>query len=136
VDPQPQVVKASGNTWAKVPARDPDTGAGRRVAFLPGNSPVANAEVGKLAAQFSIKPVDLGRKPRGWNVARVRRPAARSSLTLSVALYREAVELHSQRSETPLTVALAEPTAEQFAPRLLDGAIVINGRAGVLAPPR
>jgi len=35
-----------------------------------------------------------------------------------------------------LTDALAEPTAEQFAPRLLDGAIVINGRAGVLAPRR
>ncbi|BBY85672.1 hypothetical protein MTOK_14540 [Mycolicibacterium tokaiense] len=61
MDPQPQGVKASGNTWANVLARDPDTGAGRRVAFLPRNSPAANAEVGRLAAQFVIKPIDLGR---------------------------------------------------------------------------
>jgi AcrR family transcriptional regulator len=39
-------------------------------------------------------------------------------------LYHEAVELYSQRPQTPLTVALAEPTAEQFARRLLGGAIV------------
>lgn len=40
------------------------------------------------------------------------------------ALYLEAVELYAQRPGTPLTLALKEPTAYDFAARLLDAAIV------------
>ena len=39
-------------------------------------------------------------------------------------LYDEAVELYAQRPGTPLTLALTEPTAYEFAARLLDAAIV------------
>lgn len=39
-------------------------------------------------------------------------------------LYDEAVELYAQRPGTPLTLALTEPTAHEFAARLLDAAIV------------
>jgi TetR/AcrR family transcriptional regulator, copper-responsive repressor len=39
-------------------------------------------------------------------------------------LYDEAVELYAQRPGTPLTLALTEPTAFEFATRLLDAAIV------------
>lgn len=39
-------------------------------------------------------------------------------------LYDEAVELYAQRPGTPLTLALTEPTAYEFASRLLDAAIV------------
>jgi 8-hydroxy-5-deazaflavin:NADPH oxidoreductase len=60
-----RVVKAFGNTWAKVLARDPNTASGRRVAFLSGNDPAANAEVGILAAQFGFEPIDLGRNDAG-----------------------------------------------------------------------
>ncbi|KAA0099584.1 NADP oxidoreductase [Mycolicibacterium sp. P1-18] len=61
-----RVVKAFGSTWAKVLAREADTGAGgRRVAFVSGNDPTANAEVAALAAQFGFEPVDLGRNDAG-----------------------------------------------------------------------
>ena len=60
-----RVVKAFGNTWAKVLARDPNTASGRRVAFLSGNDPAANAEVGRLAALFGFEPIDLGRNDAG-----------------------------------------------------------------------
>jgi AcrR family transcriptional regulator len=39
-------------------------------------------------------------------------------------LYDEAVELYAQRPTTPLTLALTEATAYEFATRLLDAAIV------------
>lgn len=60
-----RVVKAFGNTWAKVLARDPRSGAGRRVAFLSGNDAAANAEIAALAAQFGFEPIDLGRNDAG-----------------------------------------------------------------------
>jgi predicted dinucleotide-binding enzyme len=61
-----RVVKAFGSTWAKVLAREPDTAAGgRRVTFISGNDPMANAEVASLAAQFGFEPVDLGRNDAG-----------------------------------------------------------------------
>lgn len=37
---------------------------GRRVAFISGNDPNANAEIAKLAVQFGFVPIDLG-----WNDA-------------------------------------------------------------------
>jgi 8-hydroxy-5-deazaflavin:NADPH oxidoreductase len=61
-----RVVKAFGNTWAKVLARDPNNGdGGRRVAFLSGNDAAAKAEVAALAAQFGFEPIDLGRNDAG-----------------------------------------------------------------------
>ncbi len=61
-----RVVKAFGNTWAKVLARDPDDGrGGRRIAFLSGNDAGANAEVATLATQFGFEPIDLGRNDAG-----------------------------------------------------------------------
>jgi predicted dinucleotide-binding enzyme len=61
-----RVVKAFGNTWAKVLARDPSNGGGgRRVAFISGNDPAANAEVAALAGQFGFEPIDLGRNDTG-----------------------------------------------------------------------
>jgi len=63
-----RVVKAFGNTWAKVLARDPNTESGRRVAFLSGNDSAANAEVGSLAAHFGFEPIDLGRNDAGGSL--------------------------------------------------------------------
>ncbi len=61
-----RVVKAFGNTWAKVLARDPGNGdGGRRVTFISGNDHAANAEVAALAAQFGFEPIDLGRNDAG-----------------------------------------------------------------------
>jgi predicted dinucleotide-binding enzyme len=61
-----RVVKAFGNTWAKVLARDPSNGdGGRRVAFISGNDSTANAEVAALATQFGFEPIDLGRNDAG-----------------------------------------------------------------------
>jgi len=61
-----RVVKAFGNTWAKVLARDPsDTSGGRRVAFISGNDPAANSEVAGLASHFGFTPIDLGRNDAG-----------------------------------------------------------------------
>lgn len=59
-------MKAFGSTWAKVLAREADTGdGGRRVTFISGNDPAANAEVASLAAQFGFEPIDLGRNDAG-----------------------------------------------------------------------
>lgn len=61
-----RVVKAFGNTWAKVLARDPRTSdGGRRIAFLSGNDSAANAEIASLAARFGFEPIDLGRNDAG-----------------------------------------------------------------------
>jgi 8-hydroxy-5-deazaflavin:NADPH oxidoreductase len=60
-----RVVKAFGHTWAKVLARDPRVPGGRRVAFVSGNHPDANAEVVSLATRFGFDPVDLGRNDAG-----------------------------------------------------------------------
>jgi predicted dinucleotide-binding enzyme len=61
-----RVVKAFGNTWAKILARDPRTAdGGRRVAFLSGNDSAANAEIAALAERFGFQPVDLGRNDAG-----------------------------------------------------------------------
>jgi 8-hydroxy-5-deazaflavin:NADPH oxidoreductase len=47
-------------------ARDPSNGdGGRRVAFISGNDPAANAEVAALAVQFGFEPIDLGRNDAG-----------------------------------------------------------------------
>src|SRR5690349_17648117 len=60
------VVKAFGNTWAKILARDPSNrDLGRRVAFISGNEPAANAKVAALATQFGFEPIDLGRNDAG-----------------------------------------------------------------------
>lgn len=61
-----RVVKAFGNTWAKILARDPRTADGaRRVAFLSGNDSAANAEIAALAERFGFQPIDLGRNDAG-----------------------------------------------------------------------
>lgn len=61
-----RVVKAFGSTWAKVLARTPNDGhGGRRVMFLAGNHPDANAGVGALVEQLGFAPIDLGRLDAG-----------------------------------------------------------------------
>lgn len=61
-----RVVKAFGHTWARVLARDPGDGrGGRRVLFVSGNHPDANAAVGELIGQLGFEPVDLGRNDQG-----------------------------------------------------------------------
>ncbi|AQA03125.1 hypothetical protein BVC93_12605 [Mycobacterium sp. MS1601] len=61
-----RVVKAFGNTWAKVLARDPgESNQGRRVAFISGNDPQANAQIAALAERFGFDPIDLGRNDAG-----------------------------------------------------------------------
>jgi len=61
-----RVVKAFGHTWAKVLAREPGDGSGgRRVLFVSGNHPDANAVVTGLIDQFGFLPIDLGRNDQG-----------------------------------------------------------------------
>lgn len=61
-----RVVKAFGHTWARVLARDPGDGrGGRRVLFISGNHPDANAEVGELIERLGFAPIDLGRNDAG-----------------------------------------------------------------------
>jgi 8-hydroxy-5-deazaflavin:NADPH oxidoreductase len=61
-----RVVKAFGNTWAKVLARDPRTpDGGRRVAFLSGDDPAAKTEIADMAATFGFEPIDLGSNAAG-----------------------------------------------------------------------
>ncbi|MCG7594976.1 NADPH-dependent F420 reductase [Mycobacterium sp. PSTR-4-N] len=61
-----RVVKAFGHTWANVLAREPEDGrGGRRVLFLSGNHPAANAEVAALIERFGFEPIDLGRNDAG-----------------------------------------------------------------------
>lgn len=61
-----RVVKAFGHTWAKVLAREPGDGhGGRRVLFLSGNHPEANATVAELITDFGFEALDLGRNDGG-----------------------------------------------------------------------
>lgn len=61
-----RVVKAFGHTWAKVLAREPGDGhGGRRVLFVSGNHPSANAEVVELIERFGFTGIDLGRNDQG-----------------------------------------------------------------------
>jgi predicted dinucleotide-binding enzyme len=61
-----RVVKAFGHTWAKVLARDPGDGrGGRRVLFVSGNHPDANAEIARLIDRMGFEPIDLGRNDQG-----------------------------------------------------------------------
>lgn len=61
-----RVVKAFGSTWARVLARDPGDGrGGRRVIFVSGNDPDANAEVAQLVTRLGFAPIDLGRNDQG-----------------------------------------------------------------------
>jgi predicted dinucleotide-binding enzyme len=61
-----RVVKAFGHTWAKVLAREPGDGnGGRRVLFVSGNHPDANAEVAGLIERLGFEAIDLGRHDQG-----------------------------------------------------------------------
>ncbi|MCV7070867.1 NAD(P)-binding domain-containing protein [Mycolicibacterium rufum] len=61
-----RVVKAFGHTWARVLAREPGDGrGGRRMLFVSGNHPDANAAVAALIEQFGFEPIDLGRNDTG-----------------------------------------------------------------------
>lgn len=61
-----RVVKAFGHTWAKVLAREPGDGhGGRRVQFVSGNHPSANAVISELLQSFGFQPIDLGRNDQG-----------------------------------------------------------------------
>ncbi|WP_419178860.1 NADPH-dependent F420 reductase [Mycolicibacterium chubuense] len=61
-----RVVKAFGHTWAKVLAREPGDGrGGRRVLFVSGSHPDANADVAALIERFGFEPIDLGRNDAG-----------------------------------------------------------------------
>ncbi|MGX9787462.1 NADPH-dependent F420 reductase [Mycobacterium sp. MMS18-G62] len=61
-----RVVKAFGHTWAKVLAHAPSDGrGGRRVLFVSGNQPDANAEIAELIDKLGFQPIDLGRNDQG-----------------------------------------------------------------------
>ncbi|MGA5466594.1 NADPH-dependent F420 reductase [Mycobacterium sp. NPDC050041] len=61
-----RVVKAFGHTWAKVLAREPGDGhGGRRVLFVSGNHPDANATVAQLISDLGFEALDLGRNDGG-----------------------------------------------------------------------
>lgn len=61
-----RVVKAFGHTWAKVLAREPGDGrGGRRVLFVSGNHPDANAEIAGLIERLGFEALDLGRNDQG-----------------------------------------------------------------------
>ncbi|MDO3637620.1 NADPH-dependent F420 reductase [Mycolicibacterium arseniciresistens] len=61
-----RVVKAFGHTWAKVLAREPGDGhGGRRVLFVSGNHPEANATVADLISDLGFEALDLGRNDGG-----------------------------------------------------------------------
>lgn len=61
-----KVVKAFGHTWARVLAREPGDGnGGRRVLFVSGNHPDANAEIAGLIETLGFEVVDLGRNDQG-----------------------------------------------------------------------
>ena len=61
-----RVVKAFGNTWAKVLARDPRVaGGGRRVVFLSGDDSSAKADIADLATTFGFEAVDWGTNAAG-----------------------------------------------------------------------
>lgn len=61
-----RVVKAFGHTWARVLAREPGDGnGGRRVLFVSGNHPDANAEVAGLIEDLGFSAIDLGRNDQG-----------------------------------------------------------------------
>ncbi|MCV7170295.1 NAD(P)-binding domain-containing protein [Mycobacterium manitobense] len=61
-----RVVKAFGHTWAKVLAREPGDGhGGRRVLFVSGNHPEANATVAELISDLGFEALDLGRNDGG-----------------------------------------------------------------------
>lgn len=71
-----RVVKAFGHTWAKVLARDPGDGyGGRRVQFVSGNHPTANAAIAELLQSFGFQTIDPGAQRPGWPAATVRRAA-------------------------------------------------------------
>ena len=61
-----RVVKAFGHTWARVLAREPGDGhGGRRVLFVSGNHPDANATVAELISKLGFEAIDLGRHDQG-----------------------------------------------------------------------
>jgi len=61
-----RVVKAFGHTWAKVLAHEPGDGqGGRRVLFVSGNDPDANAQIAELIDRMGFAPIDLGRNDQG-----------------------------------------------------------------------
>ncbi len=93
------VVKAFGNTRAKVPAQRPNTASGRRVAFLSGNDPAAHAEVGRLAAQFGFEPIDLGRNDAGGSLHAFGGPLAGHSFLAQLLA-----------GDTPPDIDLAQPS--------------------------
>ncbi|BBY28718.1 NADPH-dependent F420 reductase [Mycolicibacterium sediminis] len=60
-----RVVKSFGSTWARVLARDPEVGGGRRVLFVSGDHQDANAEVASLIEALGFAAIDLGRSDAG-----------------------------------------------------------------------
>jgi len=63
--PGARVVKAFNTLPAAVLATDPAQHGGRRVVFLSGNEPEANAEIAKLIGRLGFAAIDLGKLSEG-----------------------------------------------------------------------
>lgn len=63
--PGARVVKAFNTLPAAVLAAEPEQHGGRRVVFLSGNHPEANAEVGALVQRLGFAGIDLGKLAEG-----------------------------------------------------------------------
>ena len=63
--PGARLVKAFNTLLAAVLASDPAQGGGRRVVFVSGNEPAANADVAALVERLGFKAVQLGKLTDG-----------------------------------------------------------------------
>ncbi|MGE0724249.1 MAG: NADPH-dependent F420 reductase [Alphaproteobacteria bacterium] len=63
--PGARLVKAFNTMPAALLAKDPAEGGGRRVVFLSGDEPEANAEAAVLIRRLGFAPIDLGRLAEG-----------------------------------------------------------------------
>lgn len=78
--PDAKVVKAFNSLTATVLITEPHTAGGRRVLFVSGNHPEANAKVAELISALGFAPVDLGTLATGARLQQYGGPLAAISL--------------------------------------------------------
>ncbi|AUD01010.1 NADPH-dependent F420 reductase [Spirosoma pollinicola] len=74
--PGARVVKAFNTLYFKLLEQPPQQTGGRRVLFLSGNDPEANAEVGSLIEEFGFAAVNLGSLSVGGQLQQAKGPLA------------------------------------------------------------